>query len=45
MVKLPGNRLRLSSGKVIQFKSATRRNNFERVAKAYKHGFRPIKGK
>lgn len=40
-MKLPGNKLRLSSGKVIKFKSAAKRANFERVAMAVKHGFKP----
>jgi hypothetical protein len=44
MVMLPGNRLRKSSGKVIKFKSAKKRANWERVAQAYKHGWKP-KGK
>jgi len=34
MVKLSGNRLRLRSGKVRQFKSAQARENFEKVANA-----------
>jgi hypothetical protein len=42
-MKLSGNRLRLSSGKIIKFKSARKRANWERVAQAYKHGFRPRK--
>jgi len=40
-MKLKGNRLKLSSGKIIQFRSAKARANFERVAQAYKHGWRP----
>jgi len=40
-MKLPDNRLKLSSGKVVKFKSAQKRANFERVAQAYKHGWRP----
>ena len=43
MTKLPGNKLRLSSGKVVQFKSAKKRENFEKVARATKHGFKPSK--
>jgi len=38
---LKGNRLRKSSGKIIKFKSAKARKNWERVAQAYKHGWRP----
>jgi len=44
-MKLSGNRLRLSSGKIIKFKSAKKRANFERIANAYKHGWRPGKRK
>jgi hypothetical protein len=40
-MKLPGNRLRMSSGEVRKFKSKKKRANFERVAQAYKHGWRP----
>jgi len=40
-MKLSGNRIRKSSGKVIKFKSAARRRRWERVAQAYKHGCRP----
>ena len=41
-MKLSGNRLKLSSGKVVHFKSSQARNNFERVAKAVKYGgFKP----
>lgn len=44
-MKLSKNRLRLSSGKIIKFKSAKKRANFERVAQAYKHGWKPKKRK
>ncbi|HLA14769.1 MAG TPA: hypothetical protein VJZ25_07075 [Gemmatimonadaceae bacterium] len=40
-MKLSKNRLKLSSGKIIKFKSARKRANWERVAQAYKHGWRP----
>lgn len=40
-MKLSGNRIRKSSGKIIKFKSAKKRANWERVAQAYKHGWRP----
>lgn len=40
-MKLSGNRLKMSSGKIRKFKSAKKRANFERVAQAYKHGWRP----
>jgi hypothetical protein len=36
--------LKMSSGEIRHFKSEKARNNFERVAQAYKHGWRP-KGK
>ena len=42
-MKLPGNRLKLSSGKIIKFKSAKARARFERVAQAIKHGWKPKK--
>ena len=42
-MKLKGNRLKLRSGKVIQFRSARARANFERMAQAYRHGWRPTK--
>lgn len=34
MTKLSGNRLRLGSGKIVQFGSDQKRENFERVAMA-----------
>jgi len=42
-MKLTGNRLKMSSGRIVKFGSATKRKNFERVAQAYKHGWRPTK--
>lgn len=33
----------MSSGEIRHFASETKRNNFERVAQAYKHGWRPGK--
>ena len=36
--------LKMSSGKVYHFKSQSHRDRFERVAQAYKHGWKP-KGK
>jgi hypothetical protein len=35
--------LKMSSGEIRHFKSAQARANFERVAQAYKHGWRPGK--
>ena len=42
-MKLSGNRLKMSSGEIRKFKSAKKRSNFERMAKAYKSGWRPTK--
>jgi hypothetical protein len=44
-MKLSHNRLRMSSGKVRQFKSAGARNRFEKVARAYSHGWKGPRGK
>lgn len=44
-MKVGKNKLRMSSGEVRTFKSEKKRNNFERVAQAYKHGFNPTKKK
>ena len=35
--------LKMSSGEVRHFKSKKKRDNFEKVAQAYKHGWRPDK--
>lgn len=43
-MKVGKNKLKMSSGKVKKFASEKKRDNFERVAQAYKHGWRP-KGK
>ena len=40
-MKLPGNKLKMSSGRVVKFGSAKKRENFEKVAQAYKHGWKP----
>ncbi len=45
MVKLAGNRLKMSSGEIRKFRSSTARDRFERVAQAVKHGFKPSKRK
>ena len=45
MVKLRGNRLKLKSGKIIKFRSAKKRANYEKVAQAIKHGWKPKKKK
>jgi hypothetical protein len=41
MTKVGKLGLRMSSGKVRHFKSAKKRANFEKVAQAYKHGWKP----
>lgn len=40
-MKLPGNRLRLHTGKVIHFKSAKARDEYENYNNAIKHGWKP----
>lgn len=40
-MKIGRNKLRMSSGEVRTFRSEKARDNFERVAEAYKHGWRP----
>lgn len=42
-MKIGRNKLKMSSGKIRTFKSKKARDNFEKVARAYKHGFRPKK--
>lgn len=39
-MKIGKNKLRMSNGTVRKFGSEKKRNNFERVAEAYKHGWR-----
>lgn len=41
MTKVGTKGLKMSSGKVKHFGSEKKRDNFERVAQAYKHGWRP----
>lgn len=43
-MKVGNKGLKMSSGKTKHFGSKQKRDNFERVAQAYKHGWRP-KGK
>jgi len=45
MAKIGKTKLRMSDGSVRTFKSQKKRDNFERVAKAVKHGFKPTKKK
>lgn len=42
-MKIGKRKLKMSSGEIRTFKSQKKRNNFERVAQAYKHGWRPEK--
>jgi hypothetical protein len=45
-MKIGTNKLKMSDGTIRKFGSESKRNNFERVAEAYKHGWRPTgKGK
>lgn len=44
MTKIGSKKLRMSDGTVRKFKSKKKRDNFEKVARAYKHGWKP-KGK
>lgn len=41
VTKLSGNRLKMSDNSIRKFKSASKRDKFERVAQAAKHGFKP----
>ena len=43
-MKIGKNKLKMSDGSVKTFKSQKKRDNFERVAEAYKHGWRPGQG-
>jgi len=40
-MKVGKRSLKMSDGSVRKFKSTTARDRFERVAEAYKHGWRP----
>lgn len=42
-MKIGKNKLRMSNGSVRTFTSQKARDNFERMAQAYKHGWRPRK--
>ena len=45
-MKVGKRKLKMSSGEVRTFRSEKARDNYERVAQAYKHGWRPTgKGK
>jgi len=40
-MKIGKKKLRMSNGKIRTFRSEKARNNFERVAQAIKHGWKP----
>ena len=40
-MKVGKRKLKMSSGEVKTFKSKKKRDNFEKVAQAYKHGWKP----
>lgn len=42
-MKVGKRKLRMSSGKVVTFRSAGARSRYERVAQAIKHGWRPTR--
>lgn len=42
-MKIGTKKLRMSDGSIRTFKSKKKRDNFERVAQAYKHGWKPGK--
>ena len=44
-MKIGKNKLKMSNGEVRTFKSQKARDNFEKVAQAVKHGFKPTKKK
>lgn len=44
-MKIGDKKLLMSDGKVRTFGSTAKRDNFERVAEAYKHGWKPGKAK
>lgn len=44
-MKIGKNKLKMSDGTVKTFKSEKARDNFERVASAYSHGWKGPKGK
>jgi len=43
MTKIGKLKLKLRSGKIIKFKSEKSRDNYERVANAVRHGWKPKK--
>jgi len=45
MTKIGKTKLRMSSGEVKTFKSEKARDDFEKLAQAVKHGFKPTRRK
>lgn len=43
-MKIGKTKLKLKSGKVVQFASEKKRDDFEKVANAYSHGWKGPKG-
>ena len=44
-MKIGKRKLKMSSGKIRTFKSQKKRDDFERVAQAIKHGWKPTRKK
>jgi len=44
-MKVGKNKLKMSDGSIRRFKSQKKRDNFERVTQAVKHGFKPSRKK
>ena len=44
-MRIGKNKLKMSSGEIRTFKSKAKRDKFEKVARAVKHGFKPRKKK
>ena len=44
-MKIGKNKLKMSDGSIRTFKSEKKRDNFERVAQAVKHGWKPTGSK
>lgn len=44
-MKIGKRELKMSSGEIRKFDSEKKRNDFEKVAEAYKHGWKSKKGK
>lgn len=44
-MKIGARKLKMSDGSIRTFKSKRARDNFEKVARAYKHGWQPTRRK